>query len=177
MLYIFKTPLDTHPQIPGKMVARRHAGECQTDCHAQVAICEHDPTIRHQKEGRYLLAIDRKRFCRGNPLTLEQEQALERNPDLLLFDKIEEHEEVIAEALDMNPREVVISPSFRKSNGRKITLADFPDNWGFGNGVTVGVTVPIRGSDPCVLSWAIFPASTEPAVQAAYGTLQRIMET
>jgi len=176
MICIFKTPLDSHPVDPKKLVARRSAAECQDACHSQVSGCEHDPTVRHCKEGRYLLALERRRFFRGRLLSQEEESALEANPDLLLFGEIEERDEVVGEALDVTPREVIISPACVKSNGRKITVKDFPDGWAFGNGVSVGVTVPIRNSEPCVLSWVVFPDSSAPQVQASYEALRAIME-
>lgn len=107
-------------------------------------MCEHDPAIRHQKEGRYLLQI--------------------------------EGDEIVAEALDLKPQEVMISPACVKSDGASITIDDFPDNWSFGNGVTVGATVSIAGSEPCVLSWAIFPDANAAAVRAKYATLRQLME-
>ncbi len=76
----------------------------------------------------------------------------------------------------MTPREVVISPACVKSNGKKITMNDFPAGWTFGDGVTVGVTVPIKNSEPCVLSWAVFPDASIPTVQATYSALKAIME-
>lgn len=176
MLCIFKTPLVPHPDTPGKLQARVDAGACQELCHSQVAICEHDPAVRHQKEGRYLLALETKRYLRGQPITAEQDAALAANPDLLLFNDIEERVEVVGQALDVTPREVIVSPACVKSNGKKITIKDFPDNWSFGNGVTVGVSVPIKSSEPCVLSWAVFPDPSIPAVQASYDALKAIME-
>ena len=150
MICIFKTPLDSHPVESGKLVARRSAADCQEACHSQVSNCECDPTVRHQKEGRYLLALERRRYFKGRPLTPEENAAVTANPDLLLFNEIEERDEVIGEALDVTTREVMISPACVKSNGRKITIKDFPEGWTFGNGITVGVTVPIRNSEPCV---------------------------
>ena len=52
----------------------------------------------------------------------------------------------------------------------------FPAGWTFGNGVTVGVTVPIKNSEPCVLSWAVFPDASILTVQATYSALKAIME-
>ncbi|MCH7737679.1 MAG: hypothetical protein IH872_09810 [Chloroflexi bacterium] len=176
MLCIFKTPLVPHPDMPGKLQAKAAAGACQEACHTQVAMCEHDPTVLHQKEGRYLLALETKRYFRGRPLSQEQETALAANPDLLLFSEIEEREEVAGQALDITPREVMISAACLKSNGKKMTIKDFPAGWNFGNGVTVGVTVPIKNSEPCVLSWVVFPDSNIPAVQASYDALRAIME-
>ena len=176
MLCLFKTPLDPHPEIPNKLVARSDAGECQGVCHSQVAICEHDPTVQHRKEGSYILAMQQQRFLDGKPLTTDQEAALIRNPDLSEFYTIETLDVVVGSALDLNRREVMISPSCVKSDGTPITMADFPDNWTFGNGVSVAVTVPIQGSDPCILSWCSFPVAAERAVRANYAVLQAIME-
>lgn len=140
MLCIFKTPLDPHPDVPGKVVAQRSAGECQALCDAQVTEGDHDRTVRHAKKGRYLL------LPTG------------------------------AEIFDLSQREVVISPSCLKSDGTPITISDFPDNWSFGNGITVAATVPIAGSEPCVLSWAIFPDGNAAAVRAQYESLRQLME-
>ena len=89
MICIFKTPLVPHPFIPGKVMASRPASDCQEACHSEIDMCEHDPTVRHQKEGRFLLALELKRYFRGQPLTVEQEAAIEADPNLLLFDKVE----------------------------------------------------------------------------------------
>ncbi len=77
---------------------------------------------------------------------------------------------MVGQALDVTPHEVLISAGCVKRNG------NFPAGWTFGNGVTVGVTVPIKNSEPCVLSWAVFPDASIPAVQAAYDALKAIME-
>jgi len=176
MLCIFKTICDPHPSITGKLVARKNAGACQALCQALVAVCEHDHTVRHQKEGRYVLAFERKRRFRGVVITPEQESALRRTPDLELFG-LEERDELVGEALDLaSPVGVMISSSCVKSDGTPITLADFPTGWSFGNGVSVGVTVPIAGSDPCVLSYAIFPAGSESVVRAEADVLKNIFE-
>lgn len=176
MLTIFKTPLVEHPAISGKLIAKNAAGQCQDACHDQIGDCEHDPTICHEKDGRYLLALETKRYFRGQPMTAEQDAALVRTPDLVQFSDITEQVEVVGAALDVTPREVMISPACLKSDGQAITINDFPDGWTFGNGVTVGVTVPIRDSEPCVLSWAVFPDSGIAAVQASYEALRAIME-
>ena len=176
MICIFKTPLEPHPAITGKLKPRNDAIACQEACHSQIAMCEHDPTVEHRKDGRYLLAIETKQYHRGSPLSPEQVAAITADPGLLLFNDIEERIEVVGQALDVTPREVMISPACVKSNGRKITINDFPSGWTFGNGVTVGVSVPIRNSEPCVLSWAVFPDDSLPAVQATYEALKAIME-
>jgi len=177
MLCIFKTPLDPHPDVPGKLIARRSAGDCQAACHTEIAICEHDPTVQHRKEGRYLLNLDRHLVFLGQPLTPVQAAALQRNPDLTLFDEVSEQVEVVSSDLDIIQREVIISPSCVKSDGTPITIDDFPDNWSFGNGVTVAGAVAIRGSRPCILSWVVFPDLSAPAVRASYNRLLEIMET
>ncbi len=177
MLCIFKTPIDPHPEVPGKLMARHTAGECQKACHDQVAGCEHDPTVTHHKEGRYLLATERKQYFKGKPLTPQQETALNRSPNLRLFNDIDEIDVVVDVALDLNRREVMISPDCVKSDGTPITIEDFPDGYDFGNGMSVAVTVPIKGSDACILSWATFPDADADAVRARYDTLQQIMES
>jgi len=176
MLYIFKTPLKPHPETPGKMVAQNDAGVCQAACHSQVAMCEHDPTVRHEKEGRYLLTLKQQRYLRGVPLTSAQEDAIKSNPDLLLFEGIEEFTQEVEKALDLTPREVIVSPSCVKGDGTPITIDDFPDGWQFGNGVGIG-SVLIAESEVCHLSWVVFPDSSIPAVRAAYDTLRSIMES
>jgi hypothetical protein len=176
MICIFKTPLVEHPTIPGKLEAKHGASHCQAACYDQVGDCEHDPTVCHGKDGRYLLALETKRYFRGQPLTAEQDAALVRTPDLIHFTEITDQIEVVGEALDVTPREVMISPACLKSDGQAITINDFPDGWAFGNGMTVGVTVPIKNSAPCVLSWAVFPDSSVAAVQASFDALKAIME-
>jgi len=122
------------------------------------------------------LAFKTKRYFRGEPLTTEQDAALIRTLDLIHFTEITDQIEVVGEAQDVTPREVMISPACLKSDGLAITINDFPDGWTFGNEMTVEVTVPIKNSAPCVLSWAVFPDSRVAAVQAAYEDLRAIME-
>lgn len=57
-----------------------------------------------------------------------------------------------------------------------VTLRDFPAGWSFGNGVTLGVIVPLS-SGPRLMSWVIFPDSLVTAVNANFATLQILMET
>ena len=70
----------------------------------------------------------------------------------------------------------MISPSCTKSDRTPITIDDFPDNWSFGNGVSVAVLVPGVTIGEERLSWAIFPDANAAAVRANYDTLRLIME-
>ena len=57
---------------------------------------------------------------------------------MIPLNEIEEREEVVVQALDVAPREVMIRAACVKSNGKKITIKDFPvksDHEGIGVGV------------------------------------------
>lgn len=54
-----------------------------------------------------------------------------------------------------------------------VSSADLPTGWSFGNGVTCGATVNVKGLGPTVLSWAVFPGALTPG---QYAKLKTIME-
>lgn len=78
---------------------------------------------------------------------------------------------VIAEARAAGPQIVRGSTSLAG-----VTLADFPPGWAFGNGVTLGVIVPLS-SGPRLMSWCVFPDSLVATVNANFAALQALMET
>jgi len=57
-----------------------------------------------------------------------------------------------------------------------VTLANFPAGWSFGNGITIGVMVPLD-TGPRLLSWAVFPDASEAAVNTNFAALQALMES
>lgn len=56
-----------------------------------------------------------------------------------------------------------------------VTLADFPDNWAFGNGCTIAVMVPLS-TGPRLLSWCVFDNSLAATVNANFAALQSLFE-
>lgn len=57
-----------------------------------------------------------------------------------------------------------------------LELDHFPDNWAFGNGVTIGVPVPLT-TGLQVLSWCVFDNSQAATINANFAALQALFET
>jgi hypothetical protein len=166
----------------GPTPANLEAGDVQTAIHSQVAPCEHSPEIQERQDGCF---------------------RLERRPETLdeihqrIGQEIKTAPQVVADllarnvgGLDATPqmvttgretkvagtRKVVVSPDLLKDNGKPVRLADFPEGFSFGNGVTTNSMVRLRDGSVRVISWAAFPDASEATVTAKADTLRQLVE-
>lgn len=170
MLYIFQGP------TPANLIA----GDVQTAVEGQVAACEHSPTVQERQDGCY--------DFQTRPETLDELHARladENNVGVLIIQDMlarnvgldpTPQQVVIGETRRPGTRKVRISPKLVKDDGSPVRLADFPDNWSFGNGVTCNVTVRLRDGSARVLSWVAFPDADEAVVTASYDALRQLVE-
>ncbi len=178
MIYIFKTKLEKHPEIKGKLRAVKDANECKELVETDISPIEHSNKVRNTKSGRRVMTFKKVKYIDGELASNQQLEALERNPDLQFFDKtkVEEREELELDTLDTSQMEVTFSDSCIKPDGTTITLDDFPDDFSFGNGITVASSVPIKGAGMMVLSWVCFNDTEKTIVKEKKIQLQNIME-
>ena len=166
-----------------KVKAKRDAGECQRAIEATLAPCEHGPTVRHTQQGARVGTLQQKMVLRRradrSPVAAADEigaRGLGRPTFDALY--IEETEtQVVNELPDPTYDEVLVSPSLVKKDGTQATLADFPDGFSFGNGVTTGSTVRLKDGTEYILSWVVIPPAQGPAVRARFADLRAMMET
>lgn len=163
MLCIFKANTVTNKYHPS-------AGETQAIIESKITPAEHSPTVQHRKEGKFKLSLKTIKSWQGKELTPQAEQALNRNPDLALL--LGQPEEIITVTDEKKESgQVILSPSLNP-----LTLADFPDGFAFGNGVTCNVKVQMKDGTEHLLSWAIFPEDEAPTVIDSYQKLRAIFE-
>lgn len=190
MLCIFKTPLEPTGTIGGdglaKVRAKRPAGDVQLGVEAAIGKCHHGPDIQFRKEGAKRLtlatAIVVKRRADGSKVN-DTEAASAKAQPKPFFDALYTEEAVTTvtgEIADAALNRVKVSPSLVKPNGSPVTLADFPENFAFGNGTTVGVKVRLKDSaEPVALSWCLLEGPVADAVLAdagRYEALRQLME-
>lgn len=201
MLCIFKTPLEPAKDIAGNVImrpgpggipmpkvkAKLAAGDVQSGIQAAIGQCVHGPDIQFRKEGCKRLQLQSrqvlKRRADHSPVTGPDEVSARASAQSV-YDAlyVEETEvSVVGEAPEPTLNRIFVSPSLTKPDGSPVSLADFPDNWSFGNGVTVGVAVPLKGfPEPVILSWCLLEATA--ADQVIADTIRRenlrvVMET
>jgi len=195
MLCIFKTPLVTALDTEGnpvsrfgalKMRAKLAAGDVQLGIESAIGQCAHARDIQFRQNGAKRLTLQdtvvvRRRADRSPAGATEVADA--KKQPLPFFSALysEETESiVVGEAVEAPLNRVKVSPSLVKPDASPVMLADFPDNFAFGNGTTVGVTVPLKGfSQPVTLSWCLLESNVADAVLAdpdRYETLRRLME-
>ena len=171
MLYIFRGP------TPLNLIA----GDIQTAIHAQVAPCEHAPSVQHRQDGCYDLQFREEtlteihnRLSKENGISVAVVQDM-LTRDVAGFDATPK-QVVTGETRRSGTHSVFISPNLVKDDGTQVTLADFPDGFGFGNGVTCNTPITFRDGSVRIVSWASFPASSEAAAAARRATLQQLVE-
>lgn len=170
MLCIFQGP------TPVNLIA----GDVQTAVQAQVVACEHSPAVQERQDGCYDLQT--------RPETLDElhaRLARENNVGVLVI------QDMLARSVGLDPtlqqvvngetrrpgtRKVLISPNLVKDDGSPVQLADFPDNFSFGNGVTTNSWVTLRDGSMRVLSWVVFPDASEASVRANEAALRQLVE-
>ena len=157
------------------------AGDIQTAIHAQVAPCEHAPSVQHRRDGCYDLQF-RQETLDETHIRLSEENTvgvpviqdmLTRN--VAGFDATPK-QVVIGATRRSGTHSVFISPNLVKDDNSAVTLADFPDGFDFGNGVTCNSPIRLRDGSMRIVSWASFPASSEEAATARRATLQQLIE-
>ena len=157
------------------------AGDVQRATEAQVAACEHSHTVQERKEGCFDL---RTRPETPNELHARLAEDNGVGPsvvaDLLArgvggFDP-SLRPVITGETRRGGTRKVRISPNLVKDDGSPVRLADFPDKFAFGNGVTTNSTVRLRDGSVRVLSWVVFPDAAEAVVTAGYDALRQLVE-
>jgi hypothetical protein len=84
--------------------------------------------------------------------------------------------DVVGAAKIAGTQPVYISPSALKQDGSAITLADFPDNWSFGNGVSCNTQVTLQDGTIKILSWVVFPDAQEDVVRSREAALKDLFE-
>ena len=157
------------------------AGDVQSAVDAQVVACDRSPAVQERREGCFDFQM--------RPETLDEihaRLAFENGISVPMvahflsqnvggFDPTLK-QVVVRETRRPGPRKVRISPNLVKDDGSPVRLADFPDNWSFGNGVTCNVTVRLRDGSLRVISIVVFPDADEAAVLANYAALQQLLE-
>lgn len=162
MLCICQGPtLRTSPAgAPGK-VHRLDAGMVQRALAATVGLaCEHSNTIQHRWNGRAVLTIQERRIRKGaSGLVLSEAAALRAAGDPLLAEMLPEQVERTVVSETVGPQESWTSPSVvhlcTERAGQPVALADFPDGFAFGNGVTCNSWVRLSCGESKLLSWCV----------------------
>ncbi len=180
MIYIFKSPVNPvldelgQPVLDSlgrqKMTVKNHAGICQSMVEAAIGLTEHDKSIQYRKEGVYQLTIENTL----NPLIDRRMVALDTaNPGMGFLTSDDYIERVVDETL-LPSGSIRFSPSLPG-----LSLADFPDNAAFGNGVSCGISF-LWGGDLIQLSIVVLSDVASSLVEASeitYEVLRQIMET
>lgn len=157
------------------------ASDVQTAIQEQVVACEHSPDVQERQDGCY--------DFQTRPETLDElhaRLARENNVGVpVIQDMIARNvggldptpqQVVTGETLRPGTREVLLSPNLVKDDGSPVQLADFPDNFSFGNGVTTNSWVTLRDGSVRVLSWVVFPDASEASVRANEAALRQLVE-
>ena len=171
MLCIFKGP------TPINLIA----GDIQAAVEAQIAPCEHGPTVQERQDGCYDFQTRPETLAEINArLAAENGVGAPVIADMLARNvaglNSTPQPVKIGETRRAGPRRVRVSPDIVKADGSPVTLADFPDNFSFGNGVTCNSQVTLKDGSLHVLSWVVFPDAQEAAVEGNYETLRQLVE-
>lgn len=168
MLCIFKG----RPKVGG---VNLDAGDIQVAVEAQVAGCEHDPTIQERQDGCYdfqaRVETKNEMFAR-----LASEQNVGERVARAVFAAEAPSQQVITGEARRSSRIVIVSDALLKDDGNPVTLADFPDGWSFGNGITCNSIVRLRNGTLSNMSWVVFPDATESIVRSRLTNLRQLME-
>lgn len=138
----------------------RDAGKIQTDIHAQIGQCEHDPTIQHKKEGCNVLTLKKETLVDATK-RIKKEHTDKHLPfDPTTVVETDCQTSTVREKLSTNSREVFISPLLKKKDGSPVVIDDFPDNHAFGNGVTANSRVKLKDGTELYFTWCVLPEGT-----------------
>ena len=148
--------------------------EMTTLIEGQLTALEHNPTVRHNKNGlnrvtEQSVYIDKA----GKNLTADEKSYIDsENANLKSILGIKEGKHPTADVLDLGvTRPVHISPSL---DG--ITMDVFDEDYSFGNGCTVNATKIISEGTSILLTYVVFPEGTT-LTSDQLSTLKTICET
>lgn len=195
MLLIFKTPTELVKDAQGnpiprpgprgsvvyKIKAKRDAGEAQSLIEA-VCPCEHGPTFSHTREGAKRGTLQAQAVLKWresrSPVRVEDlpKARATANPvfDALYVEETETR--VVNELPEPASDEVWVSPTLVKKDGSPVTIADFPDGWSFGNGVSCGVTVRLKDGTEVIVNWCVIPQTQRATALANLTQIREAME-
>ncbi|MFQ5852817.1 MAG: hypothetical protein ACE5JU_19840 [Candidatus Binatia bacterium] len=165
MLCIFKGPTPTNPA----------AGDVQSAVEAQVAPCEHANTVQERQDGCFDIQTRLETADEMYTRLMRQEGIGERATKVL-FPNEQPSERVRTGETRRASQTVEISPALVKDDGSPVTLADFPDGWSFGNGVTCNAWVRLQDGSLHCMSWAVFPDADQATIKAKLPKLWQLME-
>jgi len=107
-----------------------------------------------------------QRFCLDNAAALQHGESYQERQSGAYIDGVKQASQIVR-----------ISASLVKDDGEAVTMADLPDDMGFGNALTVNSQVQVSGiAVNAVLSWVVFPDGSADAVNAAWETLRGYVE-
>ena len=185
MLCVFKGPtIETIPASEGKNAVHLNAGEVQKGINSAFgAIIEHDHTVRHCQKGRLRGTAQQKivlKWRQNRTPVLPEDEPKVRAIASPIFEAlyVEEAETtVVNEQPDIANDGIWVSPNLRKQDGSPITLADFPEEFSFGNGVTCNSWVTLKDGGRVLCSWMILNLTGKASMNAArLETLRQLFE-
>ena len=157
-------------------------GVIQAAVEAQVASCEHDPEVQERQDGYFNL--------QRRAETIDEVNSRLASENRVGVAAIEDMRARGVGGLDTTPRQVLtgvetrraaaqqlmVSSNLVKDDSTSVTLADFPDGWSFGNGVTCNSDVTFKDGTRRIVSWVVFPDAAELTVRSAEALLRQLME-